>query len=80
MGTMLMLDTMGTRYHKLPSQLLREATTIDLYILSKVLDYYRRKQNPDVIQDSIDNVSLDTLMEMAEYAKEKQDGNSNSED
>lgn len=38
---------MGKRYGCLPSEALARGNTFDLYILSQVLGYYHRKDNPD---------------------------------
>ena len=42
-----MLDGLGTRYHMLPSRVLNEATTFDLYIMEKSLTYHNKRANPD---------------------------------
>lgn len=43
---MLMIDAMCTRYHCLPSYALQHASTIDLYVLTNVVGYHRRKSMP----------------------------------
>lgn len=41
-----MLDGLGTRYHMLPSKVLNEATTFDLYIMEKAMIHHNNKVNP----------------------------------
>jgi hypothetical protein len=44
MGMVLMVDSLCTRYHCLPSEALARATTVDLYYLTNSLGYYNRKR------------------------------------
>jgi hypothetical protein len=44
MGMVLMVDSLCTRYHCLPSDALARATTNDLYYLTNSLGYYNRKR------------------------------------
>lgn len=47
MNLVLMLDSMSSRYHCLPSHALANASTFDLFVLTRALEYYNRKRNPD---------------------------------
>lgn len=44
MSSILAIDTLAQRYSHLPSQILNEATTFDLYICNSVLRYQQIKE------------------------------------
>jgi hypothetical protein len=59
MNMILALDTMGSRYGKLPSEVIVNATTFDMVIMDAAMTYINEKQR----QASGDspNISLDDL-------------------
>jgi hypothetical protein len=57
----LMLDRMSERYHCLPSQALRNANTLDVFILTRALEYYDRQRNPDKYANKSSNLSEEQL-------------------
>lgn len=63
-----MLDTMGTRYHVLPSECITRATSFDLFVLTNAIEYYRR-QNDGPKELVAPNWSEDEMKDMMNYAK-----------
>ena len=61
MLSLLQIDGLGKRYGLLPSEILKRATTIDLYVMDAVMsweDYQHKKQNnknlvPHLTQDQM---------------------------
>ena len=54
MGLILTLDSLADRYKMLPSQVLDQATTFDLYILDAArsfYNYHEKKANGQVAED-----------------------------
>jgi hypothetical protein len=43
----MMLDAMASRYHLLPSEVLQRATTIDLNVLERSMQYRNEMSDPD---------------------------------
>lgn len=43
----MMLDTMSNRYHMLPSQVLAQATTLDITVLHHALEFHNSANDPN---------------------------------
>ena len=59
---------MSTRYHMLPSQILANATTLDLLVLDKaarIQEHHKNGTKP------VSALSVEKMQEMVEYAKKK---------
>lgn len=69
------LDTMATRYHLLPSEVLTKATTIDLYVMDRALRYrdMKQKANGAPLAKPVPNLTEAQMLEMVEAAKRSRD-------
>jgi hypothetical protein len=67
----LSLDFVAQRYGVLPSQLLREGSSIDILIADAAQGYINQKQNPSAA-NSIDNYGLtqEQMLDMVARAKQ----------
>ena len=65
-----MIDALCARYHCLPSDALLRATTVDLYILTQVTAYHRRKNNPDS-NNPVKRYSTEQLLEILNRNKKQ---------
>jgi hypothetical protein len=66
----LLLDKMSERYHCLPSQAVREADTLDVFVLTRALEYYDRKRHPEKFKAET-NISQEDLMTILNSQKGK---------
>lgn len=64
-----MLDGLGHRYHLLPSQVLNQANTFDLYVMEKALTYRNNKINPEPAKAA--QPTQEQLMVLLNKAKSK---------
>lgn len=60
MNAILSIDTMAQRYGYLPSRLLEEASTFDLFICNSALRYQQIKQNES--EGNFDHYSEEELL------------------
>lgn len=63
-----MIDMMATRYHMLPSRILEDANTIDLYVMDMALSF-EKHCNSDNNAGSLDDLSINTLEEAVKKVK-----------
>lgn len=68
MALILSIDTMAERYKCLPSYIMNNATTFDLYIMDAALSYHSYKQKKDS-GDFSDTYTVDELQTMMQKAK-----------
>jgi len=61
-----MIDMMATRYHKLPSEILTNANTIDLYCMDLSLAYEKHCQNDNKPHNDFD---INTLEDAVKQVK-----------
>jgi hypothetical protein len=66
-----MLDMMGTRYGVLPSQALANGDTLDLHILTSVLEYERSRNNQGKVKTSKEDYSQDELQKLLNQRKKQ---------
>ena len=69
----MQLDALGKRYGLLPSQVLRQADTFDIYILDAALSYehyYQQKQNN---KQFVPDMTTDELLEIYNKGKANED-------
>jgi hypothetical protein len=64
----LTLDTMAERYKMLPSQVIRDASTFDLYIMDAAISYHNHQQRK--LNGQSPELSTDELMEIMKKAKQ----------
>lgn len=59
-----MLDSLAERYGILPSQLLRDADTLDLFVFDTAITYANHKHNKDSgkAQDRFDTSTLEKMV------------------
>ena len=62
MSALLSIDTMSQRYGLLPSRLLDQATTFDLYVCNSVMRYQQIKENES--QGNFDHYSEEELLKI----------------
>lgn len=69
----MQIDGVAKRYGKLPSEVLREANTFDLYVLDAALTYeqYHHKKAMNKGQEPVENYKPDQLLEMFNKNKDK---------
>lgn len=67
----MQIDGLAKRYGKLPSEILREANTFDLYIIDAALTFesYHQKKAQNKGQDPIDHYTDDDLLKILEKGK-----------
>ena len=63
-----MIDMMATRYHMLPSRILDEANTIDLYVMDMALAF-EKHCNSESNSNGLDNLPINTLEEAIQQVK-----------
>jgi len=68
MGGILMLDTMANRYHLLPTEIVDRGSSLDAYVLTNALDYYRRQRED---KPSKPKLSVDEMLAMVRAVKER---------
>lgn len=68
----MQIDGIAKRYGRLPSEVLRDANTFDLYILDAALTYeqYHHKKEMNKGQEPVENYKPDQLLEMFNKGKE----------
>ena len=66
MLSIMQIDGIAKRYGRLPSEVLKDATTFDLYILDAALTYeqYHQKKAMNKGQDPAEYFNSDQLLEM----------------
>ena len=68
MALILTVDTMAERYKVLPSKIMNEATTFDLYIMDAALSYHNYQHNKS--QGKLaENYTVDDLQEIMKKAR-----------
>lgn len=67
----MQIDGIAKRYGKLPSEVMKNANTFDLYILDAALTYehYHHKKAMNKGQEPIENYSTDQLLKMLNQEK-----------
>lgn len=68
----MQIDGLAKRYGKLPSEILREANTFDLYIIDAAMTFeqYHHKKAMNKGQEPLDNYTTEDLLKI--YNKGKQ--------
>lgn len=68
----MQIDGLAKRYGKLPSEILRDANTFDLYIIDAALTYeqYHHKKAMNKGQEPIDHYTTDDLLKIYNKGKE----------
>lgn len=68
----MQIDGLAKRYGKLPSEILREANTFDLYIIDAAMTFeqYHHKKAMNKGQDPIDHYSTEDLIKIYNKGKE----------
>jgi hypothetical protein len=72
MLSIMQIDGLAKRYGKLPSEILREANTFDLYIIDAAMTFeqYHHKKAMNKGQEPVDNYTTEDLLTI--YNKGKQ--------
>jgi hypothetical protein len=72
MLSIMQIDGLAKRYGKLPSEILREANTFDLYIIDAAMTFeqYHHKKAMNKGQEPLDNYTTEDLLTI--YNKGKQ--------
>ena len=71
----MMLDTMGKRYGRLPSECLKQASTIDIYVMEKALAYHNLPRDKDgKIIKPPKKLTQAEMMAMLQQVKDQQNG------
>lgn len=72
MLSIMQIDGLAKRYGKLPSEILREANTFDLYIIDAALTFeqYHHKKAMNKGQDPIDHYTTEDLLKIQQKGKE----------
>jgi hypothetical protein len=72
MLSIMQIDGLAKRYGKLPSEILREANTFDLYIIDAAMTYeqYHHNKAMNKGQEPLDNYTTEDLLKI--YNKGKQ--------
>lgn len=70
----MQIDGLAKRYGKLPSEILREANTFDLYIIDAALTFeqYHHKKAMNKGQEPVDHYTTDDLLKI--HNQGRQDG------
>lgn len=68
----LTLDTMGERYGMLPSQILSNASTLDLYIMDTAISYHKHQQKAQENKASLDYEQSDLVAAMERTRKHRE--------
>lgn len=71
-----MLDTMAQRYHCLPSEILRSADTVDLYVLDVAMSWQRHQHEEAQRKQAgapapAPELSINKMKEMIERVKKR---------
>lgn len=68
----MQIDGLAKRYGKLPSEILREANTFDLYIIDAAMTFesYHHKKAMNKGQEPIDNYTTEDLLKIYNKGKE----------
>jgi hypothetical protein len=71
MLSIMQIDGIAKRYGKLPSEVMKDANTFDLYVLDAALTYehYHHKKAMNKGQEPVDNYSTDQLLKMFNQEK-----------
>lgn len=74
MLSIMQIDGLAKRYGKLPSEILREANTFDLYIIDAALTFesYHQKKAQNKGQEPVDHYTTDDLLKI--HKQGRQDG------
>lgn len=64
-----MIDMMATRYHMLPSRILDDANTIDLYVMDMALSFEKHCNSDSNNASSLNDLSINTLEEAVKKVK-----------
>lgn len=72
MSLILTIDALGKRYGKLPTAVMNESTTFDLYIMDASLAFenYHHNKNANGGKEPLPNYSDDELLNMISKTKE----------
>jgi hypothetical protein len=69
----LLLDSMGTRYHQLPSDIMNRADSLDYYVMDVAMSYHRQQQQQaEQAQGGVQphaNIPVNKLQEMIERVR-----------
>jgi hypothetical protein len=67
------LDSMSTRYHLLPSEVMDRATTFDLWIMDAATAFheYQRKKAENGGRDPAPKLNQEQMLDMIQRVKEK---------
>ena len=67
------LDSMSTRYHLLPSEVMDRATTFDLWIMDAATSFheYQRKKADNGGRDPAPRLNQEQMLEMIKRVKER---------
>jgi len=68
----LTLDTMGERYGMLPSQILSNASTLDLYIMDTAISYHNHQHKAQENKASLDYEQADLVAAMERTRKHRE--------
>lgn len=71
MLSIMQIDGLAKRYGKLPSEIMRDANTFDLYIIDAALTYeqYHHKKAMNKGQEPVENYSNDDLLKIFNKGK-----------
>jgi len=66
-----MLDTLATRYSKLPSYILENANTLDLYVMDVALSFeqYQHKKDSKNVSDQYDINTLESIVKQVKHGE-----------
>lgn len=67
MNMILAIDTLGSRYGKLPSEILTEATTFDLVIMDAAMTYINQRSKQST--GELPNYTTEQLMKIKDSVK-----------
>jgi hypothetical protein len=72
MLSIMQIDGLAKRYGKLPSEILREANTFDLYIIDAAMTFesYHHKKAMNKGQEPLENYTTDDLLTIYNKGKE----------
>lgn len=72
MLSIMQIDGLAKRYGKLPSEILRDANTFDLYIIDAALTFeqYHHKKAMNKGQEPVDHLTSDELLKIFEKGKQ----------
>ena len=72
MLSIMQIDGLAKRYGKLPSEIMRDANTFDLYIIDAAMTYeqYHHKKAMNKGQEPLDNYTTEDLLKIYNKGKE----------